>query len=140
MDHVNWIVIAIIVFFAVTGRIGKITKSVQNAQGRAQAAQIAYTQQLQAAAQAAAPAPPAPPPQPRPMINVTPTGVPQRTVQARMPGPRPAPAPPNPVPPPAAAAPAGSTQAFFHAAFRDPAHAQRAIILAEVLGPPPALR
>jgi hypothetical protein len=140
MEHANWIVIALIVFFAVSGRIGKIGKSVQKAQARAQAAQSAYTEQMQAAQAAAAPPPPpAPPAQ---MINVTPTGVPQRTIQARMPGARPAPAP-RPATVATVAddsAPAGSTRAFVHEAFHDPAHARRAIILAELLSPPVALR
>jgi hypothetical protein len=141
MEHANWLVIAIIVIFAVAGRIGKIGKTVQKAQSRAQAAQSAYTEQMQAAQAAAAPSPPAP--APAQMINVTATGLPQRTVQPRMPG------PPRPAPTPRAApaatvgadpAPAGSTRAFVHEAFHDPGHARRAIILAELLAPPVALR
>jgi hypothetical protein len=130
VDSFNWIWLVVVIIAVVWGQLRKLGSNVRAMQA-SQQAQLA-AMQAAADAAAAAPSPPA---------------------AASAPPPRPAaaPAPPRPLPhlvsvQPAAPAtpgpgiPVSSTRAFLRGAFGDPAHARHAVILAEILAKPPALR
>ena len=130
MDSFNWIWLVVVIVAVVWGQLRKLGTNVRAMQASQQAqlaaAQAAADAAAAGPARAAASAPPPPPaaapaPPRRPPPNVM-------AVQ--------------PAPPVAAApgAPVSSTRTFLRGAFGDPAHARHAVILAEVLSKPNALR
>lgn len=130
MDNFNWLPLAIIAVLVLAGQGRKLV-----AAGRSPAAQAARQAYLQAQAEAeraAAAAVPVRPAAPvaaaalRPAVVATPRPLPVMMQPAGG--------------APTAALPAPPMHTFIRAAFADPAHARRAIILAEILLPPPALR
>lgn len=138
MDNVPWLPIAIIVIFALAGQSRKLlggSRKMQAGQpdrqaqlqaaAAAQAAQAAQAAAVRAAAAAAgaavraAPAPP--PPMPPPLRTSSTPYQPAIPIKAQV-------------------QPAHSGHNFIRDAFADPIHARRAVVLGEILLPPPALR
>jgi hypothetical protein len=126
VDNFNWLPLLIIAVIVLAGQGRKLVAGARSP--AAQAARQAYLQAAQAEAErAAAAAVPVRPAAPRPAVVPTPP----RPLRAMMPPAGSA---------PTAALPAPPMHTFIRAAFADPAHARRAIVLAEILLPPPALR
>jgi hypothetical protein len=131
VDSFNWIWLVVVIVAVVWGQLRKLGTNVRAMQA---------SQQAQLAADAGRSG----------RSRGRPCAAPRRT--RRPPPPAAAPAPPRrplpslasvqPAPPVAAApgAPVSSTRAFLRGAFGDPAHARHAVILAEVLSKPNALR
>ncbi len=145
MHILNLVIFGLVLIFALAGRAGKVKSGISALQARGQAARdqmAAYSAQMQADAQQALVVPPsaaAP-------INVTPAApVPAQRAMAQSVATtlRAAAAARSAASGAAGSAPTespGSARSFLHDAFADPMHARRAIILAEILLPPPALR
>ncbi|BDE06354.1 hypothetical protein WPS_16300 [Vulcanimicrobium alpinum] len=140
MHGTGWIVPVLLAFFALAQVLSAARKAKNRAAAAAAEPDAAPTPTLPASvlralyagapnAGAAANAPAAAPSAPAQAIAATLT-----RPQVRF-EPRRAPAPPRPAPPPQ-----GAAVPPLLAAFADPAHARNAVVLAEILAPPVALR
>jgi hypothetical protein len=128
VDSFNWIWLVVVIIAVVWGQMRKLGSNVRTVQA-GQEARLAAMQAAADAAMVSAPPPVAAsaPPRPSPAAPAPPRRPMPGLVTAQ---------PTPPVPP----IPVTSTRTFLRAAFGDPAHARHAVILAEVLAPPPALR
>jgi hypothetical protein len=132
VDSFNWIWLVVVIVAVVWGQLRKLGSNVR----AMQASQQARLAAMQAAADAAAAGAPPPaaayaPASPPPGAAPAPPRRPLPSLASVQPAPPPTPGPGIPV---------SSTRAFLRGAFADPAHARHAVILAEVLSKPNALR
>jgi hypothetical protein len=123
VDNLVWVVPVVLVLLAVLRKSGGVKRGLESFQRQIIEAQRAAQAAQSAAPRAAQPSVAVPPPSQRAMR-------------------RPVPAPAPSVVLPSAAARTGPAPAgrSVLAAFADPSHARTAVVLAEILGPPVALR